>query len=105
MRATFHQNAIGSVTELTQPTGAVVEWVAYDVYGLATVRDKSGIVVLQSAVGNTVLFTGRDIDSETGLYDFRARTFDPATGRFLQRDPLGYAPGHSLYCYASASPT
>lgn len=34
------------------------------------------------------LFTGCELDSETGLYDLRARLYDPALGRFLSTDPM-----------------
>lgn len=100
----FHQQALGSVTEVSEPGGAIVEWVAYDVYGAATVRDQGGTVVGSSAVGNPFLFTGREYDAEIGLYHYRARAYDPEAGRFLQRDPLGYVDGLGLYQYASASP-
>ena len=90
LRFHYHQQALGCVTEMTQPTGAVVEWVTYDVYGQPTIRDMNGTVVSQSAVGNPYLYTGREYDPESGLYFYRARHYDPGTGRFLQRDPLGY---------------
>lgn len=42
---------------------------------------------------------GRQLDilDGHGFIDFRARTYDPAIGRWLQRDPLGYADGSDLY--------
>ena len=105
LRFVYHQNALGSVTEVSAPGGAVVEWVTYDVYGKATIYDKQGAVVAQSAVGNRFLFTGRELDPETGLYHYRARAYDPATGRFVQRDPAGYVDGMSLYEYTASAPT
>ena len=54
----YHQNALGSVSELSAPTGAVVEWVTYDVYGAAAIVDRTGTSVTSSAVGNPFLFTG-----------------------------------------------
>jgi RHS repeat-associated protein len=50
-------------------------------------------------------FTGRFFDEETGFYYYRARMYDPAMGRFLQRDPLGYAEGPNLYTYVDSAPT
>ncbi|MCL6505347.1 MAG: RHS repeat-associated core domain-containing protein, partial [Pirellulales bacterium] len=38
-------------------------------------------------------FTGREYDVETGLYYYRARYYDPHTGRFLSEDPLGFSAG------------
>ncbi len=52
LRFHYHQQALGSVTEISQPTGAVVEWVTYDVYGAAVIRDRLGATVPSSAVGN-----------------------------------------------------
>jgi RHS repeat-associated protein len=38
---------------------------------------------------NPFRYTGRDFDSETNLYYYRARYYDPAAGRFLSEDPIG----------------
>ncbi len=97
LRFHYHQQALGSVTEVTQPTGAVVEWVTYDVYGQPIIRDQQGNVITQSAIANPYLFTGREYDAEDALYFYRASTYDPSLGRFLQRDPLGYRDGPNAY--------
>ena len=104
LRFHYAQNALGSVSEMTSPSGAVVEWVTYDVYGLPTVRDQNGNVVASSAVGNPFLYTGREWDVECGKYFYRARTYDPEKGRFLQRDPLGLSQGLNLYRYVRNRP-
>jgi RHS repeat-associated protein len=50
-------------------------------------------------------FTGREHDAESGLIHFRARAYDPATGQFLQRDPIGFAAGDlNLYAYVWNDP-
>ncbi|MFA7062031.1 MAG: RHS repeat-associated core domain-containing protein, partial [Pedobacter sp.] len=50
-------------------------------------------------------YTGREWDKETGLYYYRARTYDPVAGRFLQRDPISFAGGNvNLYGYVQNNP-
>ncbi|MGD0167348.1 MAG: RHS repeat-associated core domain-containing protein [Gaiellaceae bacterium] len=57
--------------------------------------------------GNPLAFTGQYLDPVTGLYDLRARNYDPSVGRFTSVDPLGYrdAPEASPYGYARNDPT
>jgi len=55
-------------------------------------------------IGNPYMFTGRRFDLETGLYYYRARYYDPNTGRFLQTDPIGYADGINWYNYCGNNP-
>jgi RHS repeat-associated protein len=92
----YHQNALWSVEAITNSTAAVVERYAYDAYGAPTTSP--------SAIGNPYLFTGRQLDAETGLYFYRARYYDPVKGRFIQRDPLEYVDGMNLYEYVASNP-
>jgi RHS repeat-associated protein len=108
----YHQNALGSVVGLTNSTGDVVERYSFSAYGCLTVTDGDGNPVPRnswgtphSTQGNPYLFTGRQLDEETGLYHYRARTYSCEQGRFLQRDPLGYVDGMNLYEYAKSRPT
>ena len=50
------------------------------------------------------MFTGREYDTETGLYYYRSRYYSPAIGRFLQRDPIGYLVDINLYRYCYNNP-
>ena len=50
------------------------------------------------------LFAGRRFDIEIGLYYYRARYYDPFTGRFLQADPVGYGAGINVYRYCANNP-
>jgi RHS repeat-associated protein len=90
---------------VTWEDGEVVESVGYDVYGKPAFRDATGQIISESAIGNNLTFTAREWDKEIGLYYYRFRTYDPYTGRFLQRDPFGYADGPSPFVYVSARPT
>ncbi|MEM6747934.1 MAG: RHS repeat-associated core domain-containing protein, partial [Pseudomonadota bacterium] len=40
----------------------------------------------------------------TDLWHFKARTYDPKLGRFLQPDPIGYGDGLNMYAYAGGDP-
>lgn len=107
----YHQNTLWSVAAVTNSAGTVVERYAYDAYGCVTISDGSGALVPvnswgspHSAIGNPYIFTGRQLDEETGLYYYRARFYDCVKGRFLQRDPLGYVDGVNLYEYVHGNP-
>jgi len=43
---------------------------------------------VRSTSGDYWLYTGEQRDSESELYYLRARYYDPASGRFLGRDPF-----------------
>jgi RHS repeat-associated protein len=75
----FLYDGVGSTTELTDEAGAVTDAYTYDVFG--ALRASAG------SSANPWLFTGEQHDGDSGLYYLRARHYDPATGRFLGRDP------------------
>jgi RHS repeat-associated protein len=45
------------------------------------------------------LYTGREYETETGLYYMRARYYSPETGRFISRDPIDVRDDVNLYSY------
>ena len=50
------------------------------------------------------LFTGREFDTETGLYYYRARYYNSEVGRFISQDPINFGgEDTNLYRYASNS--
>jgi RHS repeat-associated protein len=49
-------------------------------------------------------FPGQWFQLETGLHYNCHRHYDPATGRYLQPDPLGFVDGQCVYAYAVDSP-
>ena len=61
---------------------------------------------LGSTVGtdNSIGYVGYMADFETGDYHVRNRRLDPATGRWFQRDTLGYADGMALHQYVASNP-
>jgi RHS repeat-associated protein len=81
-----------------------VEKYVYDVYGNTTIKSPTGSTRSVSSYGNRFMFTGREYDTETGNYYYRARYYSPKLGRFLQTDPIGYAGGLNLYTYVDNNP-
>jgi len=100
----YHTNALGSVSAVTSSAGAVVERYKYDAYGQVTFLSPTFTPLTSSAVMNNILFTGRYFDTEANLYYYRARTYHPYLGRFIQRDPLGEAASINLYNYVFNNP-
>ena len=96
--AFFYQtDGLGSVTELTDSTGAVARTIVYDSYGRIA-QDTGGIV-------QPFTYTGRELDAESGLYFYRARYYDPVAGRFLSEDRVRFAAGDvNLYRYVRNNP-
>jgi len=66
-----HADALGSTTLLTDATGDIVERYDYNPFGACVATDING----GGLVGNPYHFTGRRLDSETGLYYYRARHY------------------------------
>lgn len=93
----YSADGLGSVTSLTNGSGAGAASYTYDTFG--NLAASSGSLV------NPFRYTAREWDAETGLYFYRARYYDPGTGRFLAEDLLRFSGGVNLYLYVRNSPT
>ncbi len=89
----------GSERLVLSTSGAALGTREYDAYG--NIRSQTGTSVPFD-------YTGNRRDAESGLIYLRARLYDPATGRFLSRDPAGDCPSTPLsahaYLYGLANP-
>jgi RHS repeat-associated protein len=97
----YHANDLFSVSALSDTGGAVLERYRYTAYGVLTIRAPDGVTVRSaSSYANSSTFTGREWDSDLQLFYYRARFYAAQLGRFVSRDPVGYASGLSVYVAA-----
>jgi RHS repeat-associated protein len=76
-------------------------WDSWDAYGfMAPVESPT----YQGAYPFNLRFPGQVADKETGLFQNHHRDYDPATGRYLQSDPIGLAGGINTYGYVGGNP-
>jgi RHS repeat-associated protein len=92
----YETDGLGSVSSLTDTTGALAETYTYDSFGNTT--NSSG------SLTNFFRYTAREFDTETNLYFYRARYYDPQGGRFISEDPIGFDGGPNFYAYVKNSP-
>jgi RHS repeat-associated protein len=96
---------LGTVHAVTDLSGNIVESYQFDAWGrVLGVFDGSGRPLTQSAIGNKILWQGREYSWATGLYFFRARWYDPITGRWLSNDPIGISGGLNQYVFCGDNP-
>src|SRR3984893_7835621 len=92
----------GSVTHLTDGTGAVLESYRYDAFGKPTIN---GGALTAPAFGNRFMFTGREYVPTFGVYEYRNRAYHPGLGRFMSEDPKGFAAGdNNFFRYCGNDP-
>jgi len=110
----YLKDPLWSAEALVDEDAAVAEAYAYALYGAPTIKTGDGgdgdwfdgdeTTATTSALGNPYLFTARRWDADLSLQYNRARYYQPATGRWISRDPLGYVDGMGLYEYVQSEP-
>lgn len=83
-----------STVALTSTTGATEVQYIYGPFGATTIGGDTT---------NSYTYTGREMD-DIGVDYYRARYYNPGTGRFLSEDPKGLRGGINRYVYAGNDP-
>jgi RHS repeat-associated protein len=92
----YEQDGLESVTSLTTSSGSIAQSYNYDSFG--------NTISSSGSLTNFFRYTGREFDSESGLYFYRARYYDPSSGRFLSEDPIRFRGGPNFYAYVRDNP-
>lgn len=85
----YLKDHLNTVNEITDAAGNVIQKLEYSAYGvLRGVKDSTGNEVgfENAPVRSSFTYTGREYEPELNMYYYRARYYDPSTGRFLQQD-------------------
>jgi RHS repeat-associated protein len=93
----YHNDHLGTPQRLTDNNGATVWQAMYSAFGQATVD-------VNSIITNNLRFPGQYWDEETGLHWNWNRYYDPGTGRYVTKDPIGLRGGINLFSYVENSP-
>jgi RHS repeat-associated protein len=92
----YQADGLGSIVAFTSANAGVQAYYTYDSFGNTSPLNN---------VPQPYYFTGRELDTESGLYYYRARYYDPTVGRFLSEDPMGFTGlDVNLYRYVYNSP-
>jgi len=97
--AWYLADRLGTVRDLVNNGGAVIDHVDYGVFG--TVTGETNL-----SAGDRFKYAGMQYDAATGLDFDRARWYDPASGRFISLDPIQFNSGDTnLFQYTRNEPT
>jgi len=96
--AWYHCDHLGTPQELTDAQGEIAWSAHYHAWGAAkeTITDAARA----AGIRNPIRFQGPYLAPETSLHYNRHRYYDPQIGRFISKDPIGFAGGLNVYQYA-----
>jgi RHS repeat-associated protein len=86
----YHYNGIGSVTNLTDNGGNLIQSYIYDAFG--NILQVDSYLKGKQTVTNPYRFSTKEYNSKSGLIYFGARYYDPRIGRFVTKDPFPWTP-------------
>lgn len=110
----FHTDGLGSITAVTNESGAIVKRFAFDAWGKRVTPSTNGVITTNDKTGTTASggftrgYTDHEQLDDLGLIHMNGRVYDPILGRFLSADPFvdnaGDAQSWNRYSYVSNNP-
>ena len=95
----YHADGNGNITYLVDSSQALAASYRYDPFG--NTLSTSGT----QASANVYRFSSKEINTDTGMYYYGYRFYDPTLQRWLNRDPVAEAGGGNLYGYVGNEPS
>jgi large repetitive protein len=89
----YHNDHLGTPQNMTDATGDIVWEASYEAFGKA-------MIAANSTITNNLRFPGQYFDEETGLHYNWNRYYDTTSGRYFEKDLIGFGAGdENLYRY------
>ncbi|RDI21954.1 RHS repeat-associated protein, partial [Pseudacidovorax intermedius] len=89
---------LGTPQALTDEQGEIAWEANYRAWGQASIVIQEA--ARKAGLCNHIRFQGQYFDEESGLHYNRYRYYDPHSGRFVSRDPIGLLGGVNTHAYA-----
>ncbi len=87
-----------TVHNIVDSSGSVINELDYDSFGYVLAESNP-------SDNDRFSYTGRELQREADVYNYRSRTYDPIAQRFTSEDPLGFDAGDTnLYRYVFNNP-
>jgi RHS repeat-associated protein len=100
----FHTNHLGTTRFMSDPDGDPVDAAVYTAFG-ERVDGTNHRYGYDGAYGYQAHNFPESPDDPIPYLHVGARYYDPGSGRFLQRDPIGILAGLNVYLYADGKPS